>query len=120
MGHELRDIKNENNRLKSENQQLVATLEEKNKKIESLDKYFTKSRKRNESLKEEFALKAQNLEIVTDEILSLQIQNNLLNEKITSLSQENDRLVQRWITKAKQEAERLNDANEFIESLNRK
>ncbi|ANZ75755.1 BA75_03241T0 [Komagataella pastoris] len=64
-------------------------------------------------LKEESQTKNASLELVNDELLSLHIQNNLMNDKIESLTSENDKLVQRWMEKVTKDAELLNEANKY-------
>lgn len=61
-------------------------------------------------LKEESKYRSQSMESINDEILSLQIQNNLLTEENDKLRKENDQLIDRWLKKVEQDAKLLNDA----------
>lgn len=54
-----------------------------------------------------------------DDILAYQIELNMANQKVQELKQENETLVQRWLDKAAQEADQLNDANAFLKDLGR-
>ncbi|CDO53294.1 similar to Saccharomyces cerevisiae YMR159C ATG16 Conserved protein that interacts with Atg12p-Atg5p conjugates to form Atg12p-Atg5p-Atg16p multimers [Geotrichum candidum] len=60
------------------------------------------------------ALKAQRLK---DDMLVQEIHMNLAEKKAAKLQEENEALVNRWMQKAADEAERMNDANAFLHSL---
>ena len=66
------------------------------------------------AVKEEIAQKNRTIELINDELLSGQIQNNVLNEQIRELRKENDALVERWIIKAKEHADLLNEVNDLL------
>ncbi|CUM55658.1 unnamed protein product [Debaryomyces tyrocola] len=124
----------ENNQFKKENEilttslnQTTISLEKSDLKINQLLKKQDQLERQNTSLNTkikhlnlEIIEKNKSVEIVNDELLLNEIQTNVLNDKITRLSDENKKLVERWIEKAKSDAEKLNDANEFLESVNRK
>mgnify|MGYP000866496082 CR=1 FL=1 len=57
------------------------------------------------------ALKAQRLK---DDMLVQEIHMNLAEKKAAKLQEENEALVNRWMQKAADEAERMNDANAFL------
>ncbi|ODV59597.1 Atg16p [Ascoidea rubescens DSM 1968] len=65
---------------------------------------------------EENLMKNNALNLINDELLSLQIQNNLLQDKISNLESENQTLVNRWIDKVKSDADKINDANDFLQN----
>lgn len=67
------------------------------------------------SLNLEIAEKNKAIETINDELLSCNIQNNVLSDTIQKLSNENETLVTRWMEKVKNDAERLNDANEALQ-----
>ncbi|ODQ67630.1 hypothetical protein NADFUDRAFT_82055 [Nadsonia fulvescens var. elongata DSM 6958] len=69
--------------------------------------------------REEVTERAKAMHSLQDEILSLQIELNVLETKNAELSIENQSLVKRWLAKVQAEAERVNDANIFLESLGR-
>lgn len=73
-----------------------------------------------EHLEMEVSEKNKTIEITNDELLTSQIHNNVLDERISKLSAENEKLVQRWIDKVKADAEKLNDANEFLQNVHSK
>jgi hypothetical protein len=58
------------------------------------------------------ALKAQRLK---DDMLVQEIHMNLAEKKAAKLQEENEALVNRWMQKAADEAERMNDANAFLQ-----
>lgn len=55
------------------------------------------------------------LHILQDEVLASQIQLNLLEQRADNLQLENDTLVQRLVDKAAADADKMNDANAFLE-----
>ena len=89
------------------NKRTIANLEQ------SVDKLSQKVTNLNLEVRE----KNKSIEIINDELLSNQIQINVLNGDIQNLKQENETLIERWMDKVKKDAEKLNDANEFLESI---
>ncbi|GMG30959.1 unnamed protein product [Ambrosiozyma monospora] len=89
------------------------------KNIRLLTDGYKKLQDKFSRLQEETKMKNQNIEVVNDDLLSLQIENNLLNKKVEDLTLERDKLIQRWMNKVSKDAEVLNDANKVLE-LNRK
>jgi regulator of replication initiation timing len=57
---------------------------------------------------EEYQHKNKSIELLNDEFLSMQIQNTLLYDKVEKLEKENDQLVQRWLEKVQQDADKIN------------
>jgi chromosome segregation ATPase len=57
---------------------------------------------------EEYQHKNKSIELLNDELLSMQIQNTLLYDKVEKLERENDQLVQRWLEKVQQDADKIN------------
>lgn len=53
--------------------------------------------------------------MLQDEILTYQIQLNIVEENASKLQSENKELVRRWMERVSREAEKLNDANAFLE-----
>lgn len=116
--------------LKQENSQLVAKLNDlsfeiqsKNARIRSLEASEQKLSKNIDFLKQrvtdmrnEVQQKNKSIEIINDEILSSQIQNNVLAKKVDDLSKENEGLIKRWIDKVRADAERMNEVNELLEA----
>ena len=133
-GIEYNKLLKDNNQLKKEIEiltsslnQTIISLEKSDLKINQLLKSQAQLERQNTSLNNkikdlnlEIIEKNKSVEIVNDELLLNEIQTNVLNDKITRLTDENKKLVERWIEKAKSDAEKLNDANEFLESVNRK
>nr|6RGO_C Chain C, Autophagy protein 16 [Eremothecium gossypii ATCC 10895]6RGO_D Chain D, Autophagy protein 16 [Eremothecium gossypii ATCC 10895] len=51
---------------------------------------------------------SKDAEKLNDEIISLNIENSLLQDKLTALQAEYDKLIQRWLAKAQSEADAMN------------
>ncbi|SCU82003.1 LADA_0C02410g1_1 [Lachancea dasiensis] len=54
-------------------------------------------------------LKNKDAERLNDEIISLTIENNLLQERYDKMKAEHDHIVARWLHKAQQEADSMNE-----------
>lgn len=67
-------------------------------------------------LKEVMNVMNKNNERLNDEIISLTIENNVLQEKFNLLNVEHNKLIQRWLLKAQRDADIMNAT---IESSNR-
>lgn len=52
---------------------------------------------------------------LSDDMLVQEIHMNLAEKKAARLQEENEALVNRWMQKAADEAERMNDANAFLQ-----
>ncbi|KAK5781082.1 Atg16p PWA37_002005 [Arxiozyma heterogenica] len=59
-------------------------------------------------LKEVMSVMNKNNERLNDEIISLTIENNVLQEKIKLLNVEHNKLIQRWLLKAQRDADIMN------------
>ncbi|KAK9383347.1 autophagy protein 16-domain-containing protein [Kockiozyma suomiensis] len=68
---------------------------------------------------EEFKERTRSIQMLQDEILTYQIQLNIVEENASKLQSENKELVRRWMERVSREAEKLNDANAFLENLDR-
>ncbi|KAK9368271.1 autophagy-related protein 16 [Lipomyces kononenkoae] len=66
---------------------------------------------------EEYRERNKSIQILQDEILTYQIQLNVAEDKVNKLEKENRELVNRWMERVSREAEKLNDANAFLERL---
>ncbi|CEP22635.1 unnamed protein product [Cyberlindnera jadinii] len=75
---------------------------------EKLNAVVTKLTDKLNSQTEEYHHKNKSIEVLNDEFLSMQIQNNLLHDRLATLEKENDQLVQRWLAKAQEDADRIN------------
>lgn len=120
--------------LKLENESVISSL---NQSTINIEKYEIKEKKMNRvneqleskisnltqkinNLQEEIKEKNKTIEIINDENLINQIQNNVLNDQIKQLKNENESLIKRWMDKVKEDAEKLNDANQFLETTKNK
>eukprot|EP01116_Phalansterium_solitarium_P025463 TRINITY_DN9757_c0_g1_i1.p1 TRINITY_DN9757_c0_g1~~TRINITY_DN9757_c0_g1_i1.p1 ORF type:complete len:561 (-),score=192.15 TRINITY_DN9757_c0_g1_i1:228-1910(-) len=56
-------------------------------------------------------------EVLQDELKSINIQVTQMEAKCKSLTAENEQLLQRWIRKMQEEAEKMNDSNALFEEL---
>ncbi|CCE72543.1 Piso0_000125 [Millerozyma farinosa CBS 7064] len=133
-GSDSKDLSEEILRLKQENETLRERLnkvligKEKSElktrqstsKQEQLERQSRLLLQKIEHLEMEVSEKNKTIEITNDELLTSQIHNNVLDERISRLSAENEKLVQRWIDKVKADAEKLNDANEFLQNVHSK
>ncbi|KAI9142208.1 WD40-repeat-containing domain protein [Paraphysoderma sedebokerense] len=57
------------------------------------------------------------IQILQDELQTLQLELNTNEEKMERMSRENQQLVDRWMKKMEEDAEKMNEANRFIESV---
>ncbi|KAM3161850.1 Autophagy-related protein 16 [Lachancea thermotolerans] len=83
---------------KASEDQLTALKSE----LESKDKEIS-------DLKATLKLKSKDTEHLNDEIITLNIENNLLEERLNKTKAEYDEIVQRWLKKVQQEANVMND-----------
>ncbi|CAR25765.1 hypothetical protein ZYGR_0A03340 [Zygosaccharomyces rouxii] len=60
------------------------------------------------SLREVINVKNKDSEKLNDEIISLNIENNLLQKRFGELEEEHNKLVKRWLDKVQQDVEKLN------------
>lgn len=60
------------------------------------------------SLKEVINVKNKDSEKLNDEIISLNIENNILQKKFEELEEEHNKLVKRWLDKVQRDVETLN------------
>ncbi|ODV85736.1 hypothetical protein CANARDRAFT_197904 [[Candida] arabinofermentans NRRL YB-2248] len=104
---------------KAKNNSQLSEIRTYEKNLALLTEGYKTLQNRLKRLQEETKVKNQNIEIVNDDLLSLQIENNLLNVKVAKLTAENNELVERWMAKVSEDAQVLNDANEVLE-LSRK
>ena len=68
-----------------------------------------------EDLKERIEVMTKNVERLNDELISTNIENNVLQDKFDTLNEEYNKLVQRWLKKVQKEADEM---NENVENLN--
>ncbi|KAK9474247.1 autophagy protein 16-domain-containing protein [Dipodascopsis tothii] len=68
---------------------------------------------------EEMREKNRAVQVAQDEILTYQILLNVAEDKVAKLEAENRQLVERWMERVSREADKLNDANAFLESVDR-
>lgn len=118
------DVAAENERLTEKLNSLAIEVEKKNSQISKLKKQLsaaektTKSQQNKlENLVLEVQEKNKNIEIVNDEALMNQIQTAVLQKKVDELTRENETLVKRWMERVSSEAQQMNDANQFLESM---
>ncbi|CAG8739756.1 30093_t:CDS:10 [Gigaspora margarita] len=56
------------------------------------------------------------IQLLQDEVATLQLELGKIDERMKDLEKENGQLLQRWLKKMNEEAERMNEANLFYES----
>lgn len=104
----------------SENKQKIRSLEEKltviNAKLRTSSSENTKLNsvvvrliEKLNTQTEEYQHKNKSIELLNDEFLATQIQNNLLFDKVNKLERENAELVERWLLKVQQDADKINE-----------
>jgi hypothetical protein len=92
--------------LRSTNASQGALLEARNKEIATLQR---KIRDRNEEIKEKKKL----VEQVQDEMVSLNLQLNMAEQKSEKLQAENKHLVERWMKRMGEEVDRMNEESKW-------
>ncbi|KAK9465646.1 autophagy protein 16-domain-containing protein [Lipomyces arxii] len=98
--------------LKDYNARIVAEFKKLNLENKKLD---TRARLR----EDEHRARKQVLQDLQDEILTYQMQLNIAEDRVNKLERENAELINRWMERVTREAEKLNDANAFLESIDR-
>ncbi|CAI2173670.1 16579_t:CDS:10 [Funneliformis geosporum] len=56
------------------------------------------------------------IQLLQDELATLQLEIGKIDERMRDLERENGQLLQRWLRKMNEEAEKMNEANQFYES----
>ncbi|OAV88348.1 hypothetical protein PTTG_01976 [Puccinia triticina 1-1 BBBD Race 1] len=64
--------------------------------------------------------KERNVQILQDELCTLQLEYTQQEQKIKDLKSDNANLLQRWLDKVHEEAVRMNDANQFLVEVEKK
>jgi autophagy-related protein 16 len=118
------DVAAENERLIQKLNGLAIEVEKKDsqitklkKQLSSADNTIKSQQNKLESLELKVQEKNKNIEIVNDEFLMNQIQTAVLQKKVDELTKENEMLVKRWMDRVSSEAQQMNDANQFLESM---
>lgn len=118
------DVAAENERLIQKLNGLAIEVEKKDsqitklkKQLSSADNTIKSQQNKLENLELKVQEKNKNIEIVNDEFLMNQIQTAVLQKKVDELTKENDMLVKRWMDRVRSEAQQMNDANQFLESM---
>jgi autophagy-related protein 16 len=55
------------------------------------------------------------IQVLQDEVATLQLELVKTEERMKDLEKENGQLLQRWLKKMNEEAEKMNEANKFLE-----
>ena len=76
--------------------------------IDSLKRELRLKEEENAKLKEIIKVMNRDKERVNDELISLNIENNVMQEKLDSLTKEHDKLIQRWLQKVQAEIDKMN------------
>lgn len=117
---EKENLVNQINSLQLHVETVEGKLSQSTKLNKSQEREITSLRNKIQNLSLEITEKNRAIETVNDELLSCNIQNNALNDRVLNLTQENENLVTRWMDRVRKDAEKINDANELIESLQKK
>lgn len=88
-------------------------------RLQTVEQEAKESKTKVEKLEESVKVLTRSCQNLKDDILALQIQLNVSEDNNSKLKKENEELVERWMKRVEGEAEKLNDVNEFLESMNR-
>lgn len=89
------------------------TLQDK-ERISALEKELAHCQRMLEDYRNETIKKSGELQLVQDDMLVLQLSLNVAESKARKLEDENANLVDRWMRKVAEEADKMNDANAFL------
>ncbi|CAO1616231.1 unnamed protein product [Parajaminaea phylloscopi] len=76
--------------------------------------------RRERDLKDASGEKDRVIELLQDELRTLSLELNQVEARNDDLKRDNASLLQRWLDRARQEAERVNEANNFVEEIERR
>lgn len=98
---------------------MTFALERANNRVRESNSINKRLERENQSLRAkidnmtmEINEKNKAIETINDEMLSCNIQNNVLTTRIEEVSGENETLIRRWMEKVGQDADKLNESNE--------
>ncbi|KAG2179850.1 hypothetical protein INT43_003636 [Umbelopsis isabellina] len=94
-----------------------AAEKEANQKIESVSEELKLTTAKVEQQAHLLKQKDVAIQVLQDELSTLQLEFSTTEEKNKQLFKENSELVQRWLKKMNEEAEKMNEATMFYESL---
>lgn len=89
------------------------------RQLRAAEKTIASQQAKIEGLAMEVKEKNRSIEVVNDEVLMNQIQTAVLQKKVDELTTENESLVKRWMERVSNEAQQMNDANQFLQNLPR-
>ncbi|CAG8566702.1 3551_t:CDS:10 [Ambispora gerdemannii] len=92
------------------------TTKKNNEEIQQLTEANTGLLKKVESHTNSLREKDGTIQILQDELATLQLELVKTEERMKDLEKENSQLLQRWLKKMNDEVEKMNEANLFIES----
>lgn len=64
---------------------------------------------------DEVAQKNRSIEMANDKVLLLEMENNVVGERLAQVEQEHAQLITRWMAKVEMDADRINEANEYMD-----
>ncbi|ROW12365.1 hypothetical protein VMCG_00675 [Cytospora schulzeri] len=99
-------------RVTTERDALLATSRSQSRSLRELASERDALRLRVRDQSEELRGKKQMLEQVQDEVLALDMQLNVAEQQKARIAAENKQLIERWMRRARQEADDMNAANE--------
>lgn len=76
--------------------------------------------RRERDLRDASGEKDRVIEMLQDELRTLSLELNQVEARNDDLKRDNASLLQRWLDRARQEAERVNEANTFVEEIERR
>lgn len=84
-----------------EDSQVINLLDNLKTDLKSKDQHIDR-------LQERIGIMNKHIEKLNDELISTNIENNIVQEKYKNLNQEHNKLVQRWLQKVQSEADAMN------------
>ncbi|GAN05835.1 autophagy protein 16 [Mucor ambiguus] len=103
---------NLNEQLRTREEKDLKQTEEIKQLSDSVKKLSTKCDLQTQQLRE----KDVTIQILQDELAALQLEMVTTEDKISILRKENEQLLERWINKMNEEAEKMNEATQFYET----
>ncbi|KAF9995361.1 hypothetical protein BGZ80_011241 [Entomortierella chlamydospora] len=93
-----------------------ATLAQNKEEIRRLTEANTIFAHKNQDMQERLNEKNVTIQVIQDELQTLQLEMGKLDERQRELERENAQLLQRWLKMKNEEADRMNAANVFLEN----
>ncbi|CAJ0906104.1 10688_t:CDS:10 [Entrophospora sp. SA101] len=125
---QLKDERSENYKTQAQNAQRLLTMNDRLQSNEEAVKKYQEEVQTLTDLNQVLNVKVEDyvqvtrekdllIQVLHDELAALQLELNKVDERMRSLENENSQLLQRWLKKMNEEAEIMNKANSFYETI---